>query len=109
MVDEVFRSEFHFQEHTEVLTHKLTQPTEDLILNRNAELRKNPGVIQDLGSQGGGKTQTWGRWLCSIPHVMFEQALRDGYQLNATDRQFRSDELARYLKSDEGKKCLVQE
>jgi len=49
-MDEVFRSEFHYQEHTGELTHKLTQPSEDLILQRNAELRKNPGVIQDLGS-----------------------------------------------------------
>lgn len=106
MVDEVFRSEFHYQEHTGVLTHKVSQPSEDLILNRNAELRKNPGVIQDLGAQS--KDGTWGRWLCSIPHVMYEKALRDGYQLNATDGQFRSEEINRYLKSEEGKKCLVQ-
>lgn len=105
-MDEVFRSDFHFQEHTEELTHKVTQPSEDLILQRNAELRKNPGVIRDLGSDSEGGA--WGRMLCSIPYIMYEAALRAGYELNATDSQFRSEEIARYLKSEEGKKCLVQ-
>lgn len=104
-MDEVFRSKFHFQEHTEELTHELTQPSEDLILERNAELRKNPGVVKDLGK--GNEGGTWGRMLCSIPLVMFEKAIRDGYQLNATDAQFKSEEIHRYLKSEEGKKCLV--
>jgi len=105
-MDEVFRSELHYQEHTDVLTHKVTQPTEDLILNRNAELRKNPGVIQDLGAQGTGGT--WGRMLCNIPFIMFERAKRDGYELDSKDKEHRSKELFRFLKSDEGKKCLVQ-
>lgn len=105
-MDEVIRSDIHYQEHTGVLTHKTTQPTEDIILTRNAELRKNPGVIQDLGKQSG---ESWGRMLCSVPFIMYEKAIRDGYELDATDKQFRSDELFRYLKSEEGKKCLVQE
>lgn len=109
--DGLFRSEFHFQEHTEELTHKVTQPSEEIILRRNAEMRKNPGLLHDLGAQDGGKTksQTWGRWLCSIPHIMFEKALRDGYDLTCPDKEIRSKELHRYLQSEEGKKCLVQE
>ena len=108
--DGVFQSKLHYQEHTGVLTHEVTQPSEDLILNRNAEMRKNPGILHDLGGQDGGKTksQTWGRWLCSIPNVMYEKALRDGYQLNCPDKEIRSKELYRYLQSEEGKKCLVQ-
>ena len=104
-MDEVIRSDLHYQEHTGVLTHRTTQPTEDIILRRNAELRKNPGVIQDLGKQSNG---TFGRQLASIPFIMYEKAIRDGYELNTGDAEHRSKELFRYLKSDEGKKCLVQ-
>jgi hypothetical protein len=105
-MDEVIRSDVHYQEHTGVLTHKTSQPTEDLILQRNAELRKNPGVIQDLGAQGPGGT--WGRNLASIPFIMFEKAKRDGYELSHPDKEHRSNELFRFLQSEEGKKCLVQ-
>jgi hypothetical protein len=105
-MDEVIRSDIHYQEHTGVITHKTTQPTEDLILHRNAELRKNPGVIQDLGAQGSDGT--WGRSVAAIPHIMYEKAKRDGYELESGDAEHRSKELFRYLKSDEGKKCLTQ-
>ncbi len=53
MLDEVFTSKFHFQEHDGQLTRVLDQPSKNLILARNAELRKNPGVLQDLGKQSG--------------------------------------------------------
>ena len=104
-MDEVFKSDLHYQEHTGVLTHKLTQPTEDIILARNAELRKNPGVIQDLGKQSNG---TFGRQLASIPQIMYCAAIRAGFELNCGDAEHRSKELFRYLKTDEGEKCLVQ-
>ena len=57
------------------LHHLQTQPAEDLILNRNAELRKNPGVIRDLGAQGSGGT--WGRQVASIPEIMYHAAIRN--------------------------------
>ena len=104
-MDEVFKSELHYQEHTGVLTHRLTQPTEDIILRRNYELRKNPGVIQDLGKQSNG---TFGRQLASIPQIMYDEAIRDGFGLNSGDAEHRSKELFRYLKTEKGKKCLVQ-
>lgn len=106
-MDDPIRSRIHYQDHTDVMTHVTDQPTEDLILNRNAELRKNPGVIRDLGK--GSKGGTWGRQLASIPFVMFEKAKRDGYQLDAPDKDIRSKELFRFLKSENGKKCIVQE
>lgn len=110
MIDEIFRSKIVFDPSEEKLYHEVTQPSEDLILNRNAEMRKNPGILHDLGAQGGGRTksQTWGRWLCSIPEVMYVKAIRDGYDLNCPDKEIRSKELNRYLQSEEGKKCLVQ-
>ena len=104
-MDEVIKSDLHYQEHDGQLTHIATQPTEDIILARNAELRKNPGVIQDLGKQSNG---TFGRQLASIPFIMYDKAIRDGFILNAGDADSRSKELFRYLKSEEGKKCLIQ-
>ena len=101
----VIRSEVIFQPHTGTLTHKTTQPTEDLILARNAELRRNPGSIKDLGSQSGG---TFGRQVASIPFIMFEKAIRDGYDLNNKDAKIAGSEMTRYLQSTEGKLCLVQ-
>jgi len=106
-MDEVIRSDIHYQEHTGVLTHKTSQPSEDLILQRNAELRKNPGVIKDLGSQSPGGT--FGRQVASIPFIMYEKAIRDGFELNKGDAKYRSNELFRYLKTEEGATCLVQE
>lgn len=104
-MNDVIRSDIHYDEGTGVLTHKQTQPSEDTILTRNAELRKNPGVIRDLGAQVG---KTWGRNIASIPLNMLEAAIRAGYELNSKDKEHRSKELFRYLKSEEGKKCLVQ-
>lgn len=106
MMDEVIRSDVHYDDSTDVLTHKTTQPTENIILERNAELRKNPGVIRDLGKQMNGGT--FGRQVASIPFIMYEAALRAGFELNSGDSEHRGKELFRYLKSDEGKKCLVQ-
>ena len=105
-MSDVIRSDVHYQEHTGVLTHVQTQPTEDLILTRAAELRKNPGVIRDLGAQSEGGS--WGRSIATIPFIMFDHALRDGYQLNCPDKEIRAKELNRYLNSEEGKKCLLQ-
>lgn len=104
-MDEVIRSDIHFQAHTGEMTHKQTQPTEDIILDRNQELRRNPGVIRDLGSNDG---ESYGRQVASIPFIMFEEAIRDGYELNKGDAQHRAMEMHRFLQSEKGKLCLVQ-
>ena len=98
MVDEVFKSEFLVSEHTGELAHRLSQPTEDLILSSNAELRKNKGAIRDL---------SFGRQVASIPLIMWEKAILDGYQLNCKDKPTREREMNRFLRSEDGKKCLV--
>ena len=49
--------------HENRLYRKLTQPDRHLILSRNAELRKNPGVITDL---------SFGRYHLSIPLEDYE-------------------------------------
>jgi len=105
-MDQVFKSDLHYQEHTGVLTHKLTQPSEDIILNRNAELRKNKGVIKDLGA--GSEGGTWGRMVATIPLNILEKAKREGYDLDSTDKDFASKELFRFLNTPIGKACMVQ-
>jgi len=100
------KSDVHYQEHTGVLTHKQTQPTEDIILSRNSELRKNAGVIRDLGAgQEGG---SWGRQVASIPIIMYDKALREGYDLNNKNHTVAAAEMNRFLQSTDGKMCLVQ-
>jgi len=105
-MDSVIKSEILYQNHTDTITHKTTQPSEDIILDRNAELRKNPGVIRDLGQgQSGG---SWGRQVASIPFILYEKAIRDGYRLNARDQKLAALEMHRFLQSAEGKTCLVR-
>jgi len=106
-MDEVLKSELHFQDHTEVLTHKVTQPSEGLILDRNAELRRNQGAVNDLGAKSAGGS--WGRQVASIPFIIFEQAIREGYELNHRNQKHAGKEMNRFLQSDMGKTCLTTE
>ena len=105
-MDSVFKSDVHYQNHTDELTHKLSQPSENVILDRNSRLRNNPGVIQDLGAQSEGGA--WGRQVASIPEIMFYKAIKDGYELNSQDQQHAGLEMQRFLKTPEGQACLVQ-
>jgi len=105
-MDEVLRSDIHYQEHTGVLTHKLTQPTEQLILDRNADLRRSKGILRDLGQ--GEEGGVWGRQVASIPFIIFEQAKRDGYNLSCKDQKIAAQEMNRFLQTPAGKACLVQ-
>ena len=105
-MDGVIESKYHYQAHTEVMTHETSQPTEDLILDRNAEMRKNPGSVQDLGAQG--KDGTWGRQIAEIPMIMYAAAIKAGYELTNPDQKFAASEMQRYLASSEGQKCLIQ-
>lgn len=103
----VIKSEIHYQEHDGQLTHKMTQPTEDLILSRNAELRKTNGALNDLGH--GSPDGPWGRQVASIPEIMFHKAIKDGYDLMSTDAHINQKEMQRFLLSPEGKMCLVKD
>lgn len=106
-MDTVIKSEILFDESAEKLIHRTTQPTENIILDRNSELRKNPGAIRDLGDKSRGGT--WGRQVACIPFILFEKAIRDGYQLNSKDSKFAASEMHRFLMSPEGKTCLVRD
>jgi hypothetical protein len=102
--DGVIKSEF--LTHIDEIAHKQTQPSETLILARNAELRKNPGVLYKLGEREGHE---WGEMVASIPFNMFEKAIRDGYALNSSDPDIAATAMTNYLLTPEGKACLVQE
>ena len=104
--DEVFKDEYVYQAHEDKLYRKRTQPTEDLILNRNKELRKNEGALHDLGAQGN--EGSWGRQVASVPMSIYWQAIQDGYELNATDPKHAEKEMWRFLQSDVGKMCMIQ-
>jgi len=103
----IVKSELFFQEHTAELVHRTTQPTEDLILTRNSELRKNVGAIRDLGSKSEGGT--WGRQVASIPFIKLQEAVKLGYDIFCKDQKIASKELFRYLNSEEGKPCLIRD
>ena len=94
----VILSEIAFED--DKIFHKRTQPTEGLILERNQALRNTPGALKDL---------SFGRQVASIPFNMWEAAIRNGYDLNNPDHEISGKEMARYLRSEEGQKCLVQE
>lgn len=106
MRDQVIKSDIHYQEHTGELTHVMSQPTEKSILERNQDLRNSPGVISDLGAKGSG--ETWGRMVASIPEIIWEQAIRQGYEINSPDAGHAGLEMDRFLKTPIGKTCLVQ-
>ena len=98
-MDEVIRSQYHYQPHTDTLTHVRTQPTEGLILERNADLRKD-NAMADL---------SFGRQVASIPLNMWDAAIRSGFALNHPDNETAERELFRYLQSDAGRACLVRD
>jgi hypothetical protein len=106
MIDGVLKSEFLHDAHDDTLHHRLSQPSEDLIFENNAELRKNPGIIRDLGKNDEGGI--WGRQVASVPMITFYMAIRQGFALNAPDSDIAGREMHRFLQTEEGKKCLVR-
>lgn len=67
ITDGVFEKQFKTQMSEGRLYAHLTQPSRDVILTRNAELRKNPGMIKDL---------SFGRFHLSIPLIDYETLKR---------------------------------
>ena len=79
----------------------LTQPSEELILERNAELRKNPGALRDL---------SFGRQVASIPMVVYDKWMREYPKLRSPDQKEASDELMRILRLPENRiYCVTDE
>jgi hypothetical protein len=53
-------SQYRYHAADGTISRRVVQPTRDLILQNNLELRRNPGVIRDL---------SFGRLAMRIPHV----------------------------------------
>jgi hypothetical protein len=46
--------------------------------------------------------------VATIPFIMFEKAIRAGFDLNCPDSKIAGKEMHRFLQSSDGKLCLVQ-
>jgi hypothetical protein len=99
VVDGEYLLEYKHDTASNVMHRRMTQITEDIILARNYEMRKNPGILNDL---------SFGRKMASIPLGLWEAAKRKYPELNAPDNETRQKALLKFLKTEEGKKCLVQ-
>jgi hypothetical protein len=97
-MSDVIKSRIVYQPHEDRIYHETTQPNEDLILAQNAELRKD-NALGDL---------SFGRQVASIPFIVYYKAIREGYKLNDRDSKVASSEMFRFLKSEEGKLCMVR-
>jgi hypothetical protein len=98
MLDEVFKADYEI--HGDQLVRRLTQPTENIILNRNAELRKNPGAIRDM---------SFGRMVASIPFNDYEFLRRKYPELVYGDAEQRQKCMYKILSSSEGARFLVRD
>lgn len=98
----VIKSEVLWDEAEEKLHHQTTQPSEQIILERNQRLRKDDGAaLRDL---------SFGRQVASIPFITWEWAIRNGFDLNSPDAEIAQKEMFRFLQTtDEGKACMVRE
>jgi hypothetical protein len=99
MVSGVIRSRVVFDDADNKLYHEQTQPTEDIILEDNANLRKD-NALRDL---------SFGRQVASIPFILWDKAVRSGYDLNSPDSDIAAKELMRFLRSPEGQVCMVRD
>lgn len=63
------------------LVRRVRQPTEDRILDRNAELRKNPGALRELSFMGLELT---------IPALHYERLIRTNPDLHSRDAETKT-------------------
>lgn len=97
--DGVLNVTLHQSDEDEV-TGTLHQPTRNMILERNQELRNNPGTLRDF---------TFGSHVACIPlEDLF--ALKQKYPgLRSRDAKIRSKTMIDILRSPEGRKFLVRD
>ena len=95
-----YKLDYRVCPHEGKVYRKLTQPDRDLILNRNVELRKNKGALNDL---------SFGRQMFSVPFEDYEHLKRKHPELRSNDTQTRSDFWIRFLKSPESLPYRVQD
>lgn len=99
IVEGEYKLDYKVCPHENKVYRQMTQPSADLILARNAELRKNPGVINDL---------SFGRYHLSIPLNDFEMLRRKHPELRSSDNSVRTAWYKKFIKSSDSLKYRVQ-
>lgn len=98
-MDSVIKSELHWSEHDETMTHVTSQPSENLILAWNKAVRDN-SLMGDL---------SFGRHLAAIPEIAWEAGIRAGYDMANPDGRIAGREIHRFLNTPYGRQCLLHE
>ena len=94
-----WKLEYRTSAHEGITYVRKSQPDRDLILHRNAELRKNPGVIQD---------SSFGRYALSIPVEDYEVLKAKFPILVHGSNEERCAFYKKFLRSIESKPYRVQ-
>jgi len=97
----VFKSQVKLDNDPEMtLHHRINQPSEDVILERNKRIR-NEKPLKDL---------SFGRQVASVPFILWTWAVENGFDLNSPDAQIAQKEMFRFLNTTpQGKACMVQD
>lgn len=90
----------NFRVEDDKLYRVMSQPSEDIIMNHNKELRKNEGALVDM---------EFGRLRANIPLNIYEAAIRCGYDLDNKDGKIWRMEMERFLNSPIGRACQVRD
>ncbi|MGD9168557.1 MAG: hypothetical protein PVI97_00670 [Candidatus Thiodiazotropha sp.] len=78
-----------------------TQPSEDLILERNQKLRNNPGALKDL---------SFGRQIASVPAIVMSEWMKTYPELRGgAPSKDRQRKLMQLLSDPANRKYLVQD
>ena len=89
-VDGIIRQDTHFRPHTDEQVIHTYQPSEDLILERNADMQKDARNNELLGMQH----------LAEVPMILMNQWIRDDPEMTAPDAQTRNLALIRHIKAN---------
>lgn len=81
------------------LVRTMVQPSEDAILDRNAELRKSPDALRKLD---------WGQVMLSIPENVFWLLVKTFPDLNATNSEARTAAWMRLAHDRDYEKFLLR-
>ena len=90
--DGLWKQRFRFQGHEGKLYRELSQPSRSLILERNAELRKDPSALRDL---------SFGRLVLTIPLEDMEDLRAKYPDLAAKHAGIRTRAWQRFIGSSE--------
>ena len=89
-VDGIIRTDTHFRAHTDESVMHTYQPTEDLILERNADLQKTQHNAELMGMQH----------VAEVPMILMNKWIREDPEMTAPDPQTRNLALIRHIREN---------